>query len=97
MHCDLEVLRQAVRLLRDGTDADDIPKGTAAEARPQSWLHSVLIQKRPKVVEEKSLLRCDGKKHMGVKGHLNCLRVLGLAKFENQHDFFSLWPKRLPG
>jgi len=32
VHCDLEVLRQAVRLLRDGSDVDDIPKGTAAEA-----------------------------------------------------------------
>ena len=24
---------------------------------------------------------------MGVKGHLNCLRVLGFAKFGNQHYF----------
>lgn len=32
VHCDLEVLRQAVRLLRDGSDVDDIPKGAAAEA-----------------------------------------------------------------
>lgn len=75
VHCDLEVLRQAVRLLRDGSDVDDIPKGTAAEA-PESWLRSILIKQRPTVFwKEAKLLRCDGKKstHWVKKGHLNCL------------------------